>query len=191
MKKISIDGNICSGKTFYLKLLEKDGYHVHYDETFNQSQMAQKYSMDMKRYSLGYHLQLLYNYSHYEDKDKDIHIFESSPYVLKNVYGELTHEKGCFDADEYKIYEKYSTDFGWIPDVVIYLYCNPIICHERIKLCHPNNNVNCDYLKDLHLKFETIFDELNTPITLYKVNAQEETESVYHYILDILSKIKN
>lgn len=189
MTRVTIDGNICSGKSHYLTLLERAKYHVHCDTLIGQSELVQKYKSDMKRYSLSYHLQLLHNYAHFPHAKNELHIYEGSPYTVKNVYSQLLYEKDCFDLDEYKIYNVYVEDLGWMPDVIIYLFCNPIVCYERNKLRQTTNNVSLDYLKDLHLKYETTFDELNCPITIYKVNAQEEDVAVYKNIVDILDHL--
>jgi deoxyadenosine/deoxycytidine kinase len=190
MTRISLEGNCCSGKTFYLKLLEQNGYIVHYDEQFDQSELTQKYSKDMKRYSLGYYLQKLYNHTHYPHKDTEIHIFENSPYTLKNVYCTLLHEKHCFDEDEYKIYENYTGKLGWTPDVIIYLYCNPNVCYERSVSRGKSYSPSIDYLKDLHLKYEITCDELNCPIAIYKINSQDESHIVLNNIKDIIDHLE-
>ena len=186
MTRITIDGNICSGKTHYLKLLEKD-YKVHHDEPFKKSDITKKFALDSKRYSLGYHLRQLQNCLDSTYKSNEIHIFESSPYSFKNIYGELLLEKGEFDVDEYKIYEKYVDSYGWVPDVIIYLFCNPIVCYERHNLL--GSGISLNYIKDLHLRYEIVYDELNCPVKLYKVNSQEDEETVLSNLKDILSRV--
>lgn len=190
MTKISIEGNICSGKTFYLKLLEKEGYNVHYNENIEQSEMAHKYNTDVKRYSLGYYLDMLHNYIHSSINDDDLHFYEGSPLTIKHVYGELSYEKNSFDVDEYKIYNDYYEDFSWKPDIIIYLFCSPVICSERNKNRQPNNPVDMEYLKELHLKYEILCDEINCPVTMYKINSQENSTSVLNNINDIICHLK-
>jgi deoxyadenosine/deoxycytidine kinase len=191
MPRISIEGNCCSGKTFYLKLLEQQGYHVHYDDMTNLTRLTQKYNTDMKRYSLGYNLQLLYNYTHYPHKEEEIHLFENSPYTLNKVYCQLAHEQHCFDEDEYNIYRNYADEMGWIPDIIIYLYCNPFVCYDRSTTKKLPFTPSIDYLKNLHLKYEIICDELNCPIMIYKINAQDEHQSVISNIKHIIDQFKN
>jgi len=189
MTRVSVEGNCCSGKTFYLKLLEQKGYHVHYIDQIDQSELTRKYHADMKRYSLGYNLQQLYNYTHYPHENEEIHLFENSPYTLKNVYCDLLYEKNCFDEDEYRIYNNYTDRLGWVPDIIIYLYCNPNVCYERNVGRNFPYSPSIEYLKDLHLKYEITCDELNCPITIYKINAQEDSQSVIDNIMDIIDHL--
>jgi deoxyadenosine/deoxycytidine kinase len=180
--RVSIESNICGGKTTCLHLLQKKGYHVHYDTT-EQSGLNLKYQSDVKRFSLGYHLQVLHNYAKHE-KHTGIQLFESSPFTFKHIYSDLLREKDLFDPDEYELYTKFSDEIGWVPDVIIYLFCNPIVCHER---CVKRGlNLSLDYLKQLQYKYETTLDELNTTIKIYKINAQEEPSEILRSIEEIL-----
>lgn len=68
----------------------------------------------------------------------------------------------------------------WMPDVIIYLYCNPIVCCQRL-----------DELKNLHIRYEFACDELNCPPTtkIYKINAQEDCQSVVNNLTQILRQL--
>jgi len=189
MKRISIEGNWCTGKTFYLKFFEQHGYHVHYNDQIDHSELTQKYQSDMKRYSLAYNLQQLHNYIHTPHETGGIHIFEGSPYTLKKVYCDLLYEKNCFDADEYRIYNIYSDTLGWTPDVIIYLYCDPNVCYERNIKRKCLYSPNIEYLKDIHFKYEITCDEVNCSIPIYKINAQENSNSVIRNLTDIITHL--
>ena len=193
MPRIVIDGNIGSGKTFYLKRLEKDGYIVHHEDVKKWSNWLQKYNTDMKRYALGFQLQILHDQARLPYKKDQVNIYERSPYTLKNVFGDLLYEEGLFDTDEYELHNRYVKDFAWSPDVIIYLFCDPLVCQERVKSrfsISGDDQLTGDYLKKLHLKHETVFDDLNCHIPLYKINSQEDPETVYKNIKDIISKIE-
>lgn len=169
MTKIFIDGNICSGKTFYLKLLEKAGYNVNYEQPMD----FHNYCNDIQRYSINYHVQQIYKYPHYSTIDNEVQLFENSPYILKNVYGELLCKKNYFDINEYDT-----------ENIIIYLFCIPNVCYERSK--NKNQRLSLDYLNQLHIKYEILCDEINCPLTLYKINSQEDSESVLNNIIEII-----
>uniref|UniRef100_A0A6C0BK62 Deoxynucleoside kinase domain-containing protein n=1 Tax=viral metagenome TaxID=1070528 RepID=A0A6C0BK62_9ZZZZ len=188
MPVVSLEGNIFCGKTTYLKRLESEGYLVHYNETLEQSDLAHKFYNDTKRYSLGYHLQLLHQFCPRENHG--LHIYENSPYTLKAIHCELLHSKRHFDEDEYKIYENYHNTHGWLPDVMIYLYCHPKVCYDRCMTQHPSNPVNLDYLTEIHTRYEIVCDELNSPVKMYKVNTQETPETVYQCLKQILGTLE-
>lgn len=187
MLRISIEGNIGSGKTHYLKLLSQDPelvhYKIHYSDTKEHYELTQKYYTDMKRYSLAYHLSLLECTSDPPlplplPENKETHVYENSPYTIKKVHC----EPQCFDPTEYQIYDSYHRKHNWVPDIMIYLFCPPLMCHERTN----NTLMNLSYLTELHAMYEIVCDELNCPIKLFKVNALEDSESVYKNIKAII-----
>lgn len=181
MPRIAIEGNICSGKTHYLKMLESDGYLTHHIE---QSELTNKYTCDYQRYSLAYYLNQLYTYTTFPYNKQELHFYESSPYSLKNVHGDLLYEKKIFDVSEYKLYTEYNNKMGWTPDIIIYLHCHPEVCFKRCQ-----NKFDISYFKDIHLKYEILCDEINCPITIYKINSQENSDDVYKNIIDIIKKL--
>ena len=116
-------------------------------------------------------------------------IYECSPYTLTNVYGELLYRKQIFDPDEYLIYKKYYSEIGWNPDVIIYLYCHPSVCYERCRRMNMDVNITMNRIIEIHTQHELIMDEINCPIALYKVNAQEDIECVVNNVTDIVCKL--
>ena len=192
--RISIDGNIGAGKTFYLKKLEEDGYIVHHEDTKKWSQWLQKYNGNMKRYAMGFQLQILLDQINMPYVEKRLNLYERSPYTLKNVFGDLLAEEDLFDQDECKIHNEYIEKFGWKPDIIIYLYCDPNECFDRInnrKYVDGDHKLKQSYITDIHLKHETVFDDLNCSIPIYKVNSQEDQSTVYANIVEILKKESN
>lgn len=196
MKKISIEGNICSGKTLYLKLLEKEGYHVHYESSIDPLLLNSPY----------YFEQLLYNYSHPFGTDNEIHLFENSPYTLKNVYGDHSFEQNNFCVSNSSISNNYNKNLeiwqrridydvsylDWKPDAIIYLFCQPFICHER----QQNRNhqqlggqspPSYEQIINLHIKYEIFCNEINCPIPIYKINSQDDIEIVFNSIKNIIN----
>jgi deoxyadenosine/deoxycytidine kinase len=184
MIRVSIEGNNCSGKTYYLQLLERDHYNVHYEHY--DPELTQKYYSDTKRYSLAYHLHMLKCFQQPKNIiPKTVQIYENSPYTLKAVHCGLLSEKNCFDVDEYRIYNNYYQTLGWIPDIMIYLFCHPLTCHHRC------SKPNLEYITELHTKYEIVCDELNCQTKIYKVNAHEDKETVYRNIKEIIDNIDN
>jgi len=185
MIRVSIEGNHCSGKTHYLQLLESDHYNVHYQN--NDIELTNKYYSDTKRYSLAYHLQLLKSFQQPENIiPKTVQIYESSPHTLRAVHCELLSEKNCFDVDEYKIYNNYYQTLGWIPDIMVYLFCHPLTCYQRCLKSKSFQTNSLEYITELHTKYEIVCDELNCHTKIYKVNAHEDTETIYRNIKEII-----
>ena len=192
MAKVAIDGNIGSGKTHYLRLLEKEGFHVNHENVKAWGSWLDKYNGDMKRYSLGFQLKILHDQANLPYKSDQVNIYERSPYTLKNVFGDMLYQDKLMDEDEYKLHNDYVNRFGWRPDAIIYLYCDPSICHKRIQSrdkISGDSKISLDYLKNLHIQHELVFDSVNCDIPIYKINSQEPPETVYANIKHILSSL--
>ena len=146
----------------------------------------------MKRYALGFQLQILHDQYRLPWEMGKLNIYERSPYTLKNIFGDLLYEQNQFDPQEYKLHNTYVETLGWTPDVIIYLYCDPEICHQRVNTrfsIDEDSKMTLNYLNKLHLKHEIVFDDMNCSIPIYKINSMEDTETVYKNILDILNKL--
>lgn len=187
MVRISIEGNVCTGKTRCLQMLKEKGYDVYFEDSVKNTELTRKYWSDEKRYAFGYYMDRVYNYSKMTPPDDGIHIYEGSPYTLTNIYGELLYRKQIFDSDEYALYRKYCGEIGWDPNIIVYLYCHPNVCYERCKKM--NINVTMNKIIEIHTQHEIMMDEINCPITLYKVNAQENIECVVNNVMDIIHKL--
>ena len=46
---------------------------------------------------------------------------------------------------EWDLTIEFNQDYGWIPDVIIYLKCPPKVCLERIKQRNCHENISLDY----------------------------------------------
>ena len=105
----------------------------------------------------------------------------------------MLFEEEIFDQQEYELHNLYVNKIGWKPDAIIYLYCDPDVCYERIKTRFSiagDNQLTIDYLKKLHIKHEIVFDDLNCSIPIYKVNSMEDPLTVYQTITEIIDIIK-
>lgn len=192
--RIVFDGNIGSGKTCYLKKLEQDGFLVNHEDIMKWSDWLKKYNNNMNRFALGFQLQILYDQLHLPYHTNKINIYERSPYTLQNVFGELLFEDNIFDKTEYQLHNLYVEKFGWVPDAIIYLYCDPEICYQRTKKrlsVSGDEDLEQNYFDKLHARHEIVFDELNCQIPIYKINSQEDSDVVYGNILDILGKLND
>jgi deoxyadenosine/deoxycytidine kinase len=187
MVRIVIDGNVASGKTHYLHLLEEQGYHVSIPETPEGVRLFKKYQSEPTRYALAYYLNLLTQYQQpgAPGASGDLHLYEGSPYTLQHVYGELWREQPDADRDEHRVFLQYLSQMGWVPDIIIYLTCHPNVCHERSKL-REVDPPSLDLVRYIHLKYEIAYDEAVCPVKLYKVNSQDTPAEVLSCLVEII-----
>ena len=189
--RVSIDGNICSGKTTCLELLKKFGYQTYTDTSFRTPKLQSGGCCD--RNTLDYHLKLLESYSDPSKNNPKIVFYEGSPYALKSIYPvSIGETKIKTDTD--LEYENFYQAHAWVPDVIIYLFCDPIVCLERYYSSYGTGQDGqgptiFENLKRFHLRLEMIYDEINCPIKLYKINAQEPPTDLGFYLKEIITHL--
>jgi len=196
MPRISIEGNISSGKTYYIDKLKQNGYLVHkYPNEINQ------YPTDVSWYSnfkskintspdgiLSKQLDVLHQQMKLPYEDGKINIYERSPYTLKNVFSNMLYNDGVLKASEYLLHNKFVDDFSWNPDVIIYLHCEPEVCYQRSLSKH--TDINMEYVNKLHCQHEEVFDSINCDIPIFKINVHDEKSEVYNSIVNVLNNIQ-
>lgn len=194
MVRVAIDGNIGCGKTFYLTKLQQAGYNVYHEPVAQWANWLKKYNSDMKRYALGFQLKILHDQIGLPNPPGQINVYERSPYTLRHIFGDMLWHDGLFDADEYALHNSYVNDLAWKPDVIIYLFCDPKVCYDRLKeragrAVEGDTQLTLDYLKKIHIQHECVLDELQCHIPIYKINSQEDPDTVYNNLLQVLQSL--
>lgn len=196
--RISIEGNIGSGKTTYLNIIKNKGYNVYCENVHNKLwiNLLEKYNSNMNRYALSIQMNSLLDKITLPYISNEINIYERSPYNVTHVFGSLLYENNIYDPDEYNLECKYSEKFGWIPDKIIYLQCDPDICFKRIqsRLVSGDNKITRDYINLLHCKHENIYNDLtkshllsNTQIYILNTNNDIDINKNINNIMKIIS----
>ena len=165
--KVTLEGNRGAGKTTILNLLRKQGYSVNNQEPNTSHTFQADIKADIQRFA-------------HTSETTELCLYERSPYSLARIYLPYYKSQGLIDQDP--ITELQSTHI-WQPDVIIYLYCDPFVCHQRSKQ-------SLTQLVELHNNHELVLDEMNYSGIIYKVNAQEDIQSVVGNVLAILGKLK-
>jgi len=183
--RVAIEGNLGSRVNEFLERLEKDGYIVYYEPPLTDS-LCIKYTDNKDRYALAYHLLVLNNYLDGPNGDDELYIYERSPYTHKAIYEANDANQSRLDPDEHKLYQSYADNYGWKPDVIIYLYCDPRVCHERLK----TSTMTLDEITQLHLEHEIAMDDHNCSTPIYKINDHEDEETIYRNLREILYQLQ-
>lgn len=189
MVRIVIEGLPQVGKSFYCQKLKNNGYIVQTNEQYHKNwtqwyQLLQTSTSLQMLSPVACQLQLLYDQTHLPYETTTCNIYERSPYTLKHIFGDMLYEQRKLSENDYQLQNNYIDELGWIPDVIIYLFCDLNIVSQR-------TGYNVEFLEALYLKHETILNEMSCRITLYKVNAQEEPDIVYRNIRDIIDHLSH
>ena len=196
--RISVDGNIGCGKSTYLDRLFKEGYLV-FPKINNNERYTwiNKYRHNMVRWCFGCHVHMLleqcrrYNQlKHIKQSPlNNVALFEQSPYTIQHIFNDLLYQEKIIDNDEYKLLNNLIEEVGWRPDAIIYLYCDPQICYQR--LTQATQLIDLNYLQHLHKQHEIVFDEPQRSLPIYKINANQAIDQVVTDIKYAIAHLTN
>lgn len=184
--KLVFDGSIGCGKSSVLKLITENnpsGLNVYNEPLFDWTKWLELFYSDMKKYSFGFQMRVLK--SHLDKKDISNGIFERSPLSCQKVFGKLLYEDNMINELEWTLTNEFNNDYGWTPDVVVYLKCDPEICYQRIKQRNRLNEkeIELDYLKRLHNKYEELYTNCEN-VKVITIDASKSLEEVYDEVSD-------
>jgi deoxyadenosine/deoxycytidine kinase len=191
--KLVLDGNIGCGKSSVIKkIIESNCIELPvYNEPLNDwNQWMDLFYSDMSKYSFGFQMRVLK--SHLNKKDILNGIFERSPLSCQRVFGELLFEDKLMSQLEWNLTEEFNNDFGWTPDLVIYLKCDPITCYNRIHQRNRNSEqtISLEYLQRLNSKYEKLYNN-NLNVKIIEIDANQSIDKVFEEILDkVIRKIR-
>lgn len=171
--KIVIDGNIGSGKTTQLNLLEELGFKVK-REPIEQWPLELFYS-DMERWGLTFQLVVLNTLT---TEEGDV-IYERSPVSAKNVFWRAMKKTDLED----QVFNNYYNVLGWNPDIYILINKSPDKCYEHIqdRVQAGDGGVTLDYLKTLDEYYQDMFRCFDCP--KYIIDGNKSVREVHQDIL--------
>ena len=185
--KISIEGNIGSGKSTLLNNLLTE-YKVIHEDIKEWKLWIEEFYKDREKNSFGFQMRVLLSQSYIHFKN-EITFHERSPYTCNYIFGELLKKEGFLSNLEYDLCLEFADKYCWKPDIVIYIQTNPEICHERINLrAREGENIPIEYLKDLHIQHEKIYNS-DKKIKVYIVDGNQNESSIYQNVQYIIKEI--
>jgi len=174
----SIAGNIGSGKSTLIKKLNLQGMNVK-EEPVNEWTILPRFYENMSRWSFALQVQILLSVT---TQNSQPYLIERSPWESLKIFSQLARDQNLFDSEEYSILEQLHERIAWNPKNFIYLRTDPEICCERIKKrgreCE--NDINDQYVKDLHYYYEKETKLLNNCIV---VDASKSADEVLESVL--------
>tara|TARA_B110000967_G_scaffold209018_1_gene263330 strand:- start:152 stop:859 length:708 start_codon:yes stop_codon:yes gene_type:complete len=178
---ISIEGNIGSGKSTYLKKLSevwKDRYNIYFldepvDEWLdfkdeNGEHILSKFYKNQDQYSFTFQimayisrlnkLKTTINNIPSEDRKESIIFTERSLATDKHVFAKMLYDDNKMEKIQYDIYNKWFDSFNKETEIdkIIYIQSRPTTCHQRVTLRDRDgeNNIPLDYLSSCHAYHE-------------------------------------
>jgi deoxyadenosine/deoxycytidine kinase len=188
--KIVFDGNIGCGKSSILKLIQNNKpieMNIYNEPLYDWSKWLELFYSDMNKYSFGFQMRVLK--SHLDKKDILNGIFERSPLSCQKVFGELLFEDNKMNELEWNLTNEFNYDYGWNPDYVVYLKCDPQICYQRIKQRNRNDeqSIDINYLERIHQKYEKLYTDCKS-FKVITIDSSNSIEKVYEDVMELVIK---
>lgn len=181
--KVVIDGNIGSGKTTQLGLLENRGCRVR-REPIEQWPLEEFYK-NPERWAFYFHMVILQTLRP-EDTD-DLVIYERSLLSSRWVFWPVLLNKGVVTQEEDATYNKFYENYAWYPDLYIFLSKNGDLAWKHIQSRHQagDSGVSREYWNDLNTEYMKLLK--NVPCKVYVINANRSVEEIHKEIYQIIS----
>jgi len=184
--KVVIDGNIGSGKTTQLGLLEQKGWKVR-REPINEWPLEEFYK-DPKRWAFYFHMVILQTLRPLnKPSDPSMVIYERSPFSSRWVFWPVMVRNGMVTKQEDATYARFYEQYAWYPDLYIFLAKDLDLAWEHIQKRHQAGDagVSREYLGELDEEYKKAI--MNIPCRVHIVNANRSVEEIHKEICSILS----
>jgi len=176
--KIVIDGNIGSGKTTQLLLLQRIGGIV-YKEPIEEWPLKEFYE-DPKKGIFPLQMAVLRTVC-----DKGPGIYERSLLSSRWVFWEWAKAKNLVEHE--KTYEYFYERHTWSPDLYIFIDKPPSDCHRHISSRRQvgDDKVSLEYLKELDMLYKDLLEKIECPIHI--MDGTRRPEEIHAEILHIIN----
>ena len=180
--KVVIDGNIGSGKTTQLDLLEKKGYRVR-REPIDEWPLEEFYK-DPQRWAFYFHMTILQTLRPL--KTHETVIYERSLLSSRWVFWPVLLKQNLVTQGEDTVYSKFYDQYVWFPDVYIFLSKSADLAWDHIQKRHQagDSGVTLEYWKKLDVEYQKLLR--NAPCKVHVVNADQSVEEIHQEICQIL-----
>lgn len=180
--KVVIDGNIGSGKTTQLNLLEQKGWAVQ-REPIDEWPLELFYK-DKSRWALLLQLKILQTLQ--PVKTRDVVVYERCLLSTRHVFWENLLQKNLVRPEEHVVYSHQYEKDAWYPDVYIFLSKTPEVAFQHIKKRKQSGDsgISLDYLKELDVLYARML--LSVPCKVHVINAHQSPEDIHQQILSLL-----
>ena len=175
---IVIDGNIGSGKSTQLGLLESQGFLV-------KREPIEKWPLDLLcddpgRWGLTFQLIVL---STLNKLDGDCVIYERCPRSSKEVFWSLMEK----NAYEERAYDEFFDYKDWKPDIYIYIDTPPNICLQHITRRKQSGDsiVDIVYLENIRARYEDMWKRMDC--TKYRIDGSQSVQDIHKEILEYVN----
>jgi len=177
--KIVIDGNISSGKTTQLNLLEKLSIPVKREPI--EEWPLELYYSDPERWGLVFQLIVLQTLK----TKNETYVYERCPYSSMNIFWPLMKKT---DVEDQVYRRAYELEGGWGPDIYILIDKAPELCYEHLckRKQSGDSSVTLEYIQKLDLQYQKMYEKLDCK--KFKISGDENIPTIHENIVKILKE---
>lgn len=182
--KIVIDGNIGSGKTTQLGLLEQKGWQVR-REPIDEWPLEEFYK-DPTRWAFLLHMKILQTLRPL--KTHQPVIYERSLLSSRWVFWPVLQKQGRVTGHEHTTYDKFYDQYAWYPDLYIFLSKDVNLGYEHVTKRGQagDSGVTLAYMQELDAEYRKLV--MKVPCRVHVVNANRGVDEIHEEICKILSE---
>jgi len=183
--KIVLDGNIGCGKSSILNNFKNHPKINIYNEPLDiWSDWLKLYYTDMSKYAFGFQMRVLKSHMNYKNISDGF--FERSPISCQNIFGKLLYDEKFMNKIEWDLTKEFNQDYGWVPDIIIYLKCPPEVCLERIKNRNNKEDISLEYLQKVHQEYEDLYGNNKLNLKIIIIDATQNIDTIIEKINKII-----
>ncbi len=201
---VVIDGNIGCGKSTVLEALKNANnnlFKVVSEDIESWKPYLEQFYQNMDKYALSFQMKVLLHHinNKFNNKYEDLNILERSPLSCIHIFGQNLLNSNIISNLDMQLMKDYNNQFGWIPNIIIYIKTDPEICQSRINVRHRNgeDGIPLEYLKSIDKLYNEMYidnkvNELyNKNINIIVIDGNEDKDTVYNNIYNEMMKMYN
>ena len=187
--RISIEGNIGSGKSESLKFLEKLQEFTVFHEPLDQwGELLDLYYENSQEWALPFTLKVLLGFME-PGRHHDDCIVERSPLACRQVFGQLMYNDGTINCHEWDLVKEYHDVLGWEPDAILYIDTPVDVCMDRIRqrgrACE--THITETYLRRVEFQYGNMLRFSNVPVV--KLDGTLPTQDLHTLVLQEVRRL--
>lgn len=168
---VCVEGNIGSGKSTVLEVLNGLGYSTKEEPVDEWGEMLQMYYTDPTTWSLAFNLKVLNSFQ--KTPPGDTVIVERSPGACRHVFGQLAYNDEHMTPVSWGVFKGYHDRLGWEPDMYIYIDTPVETCYERMhargRECE--QGISKEYLARIEFQYQNFLKFTETAV--HRVDGTE------------------
>lgn len=190
--RVSLEGNIGSGKSTVLQALASQGFVVKEEPIHEWGTLLDKYYDDPVTWSLAFNLKVLRSFQDLpEVSNGDMVCIERSPGATRHVFGQLAYNDEHLSPAAWNIFKEYHDILGWEPDAYVYIDTSPTVCHTRLS----NRGRPCEqglteeYLHRIEFQYTNFLKFTDVPV--HHIDGNRPIDMVIRDVRGCLCSLKN